>query len=205
MQEALRVGAALFNDGHYHAAHDAWEDRWLGLGKGSDDERFLHGLIQYTAAVYHLEQDNHEGARGLAQTAGEYLAALPPAYRDVNLDAIRETLASIAADTATVTPDEAVAITIDGDAVGLDDLGPSACWIAAEILAEDRAGFDPDVVREANELAESPHDRFATLVQDFVHRSAHRPLVYERLRQHVNRERSRRAGIDDVFETDDEA
>ena len=204
MREALRVGAALFNDGHYHPAHDAWEDQWLSLGKGSEDERFLHGLIQYTAAVYHLANDNPEGARGLSNTAQGYLVDLPPDYREVNLDAIREMLASIEANPATARPEETVPITIGEEPIRLAVLEPSECWLAAEILAEDGIGFDPDVIREAEELAETPHDRFGTLVQDFVHRGPERGLVYERLRQHVNRERSRRSGIDELFESNGE-
>ncbi|MFB6301121.1 MAG: DUF309 domain-containing protein, partial [Halobacteriales archaeon] len=52
MDAHLRAGIAIYNAGGYHAAHDAWEDHWLDLESGTDDERFLHGLIQFTAAVH---------------------------------------------------------------------------------------------------------------------------------------------------------
>ena len=31
MRNRLRAGVAIYNDGYYHAAHDAWEERWLDL------------------------------------------------------------------------------------------------------------------------------------------------------------------------------
>ena len=69
MREHLRAGIAVYNAGEYHAAHDAWEDYWLDLERGTDDERLLHGLIQFTAAVHHAEERNWEGAVGLAESA----------------------------------------------------------------------------------------------------------------------------------------
>ncbi|PSQ33570.1 DUF309 domain-containing protein [Halobacteriales archaeon SW_10_68_16] len=67
MEPHLRAGVAIYNAGGHHAAHDAWEDHWLGLDAGTDDERFLHGLIQFTAAVYHARNRNWSGATGLAE------------------------------------------------------------------------------------------------------------------------------------------
>ncbi|NIS31883.1 MAG: DUF309 domain-containing protein, partial [Actinobacteria bacterium] len=58
MDAHLRAGIAIYNAGGYHAAHDAWEDHWLELEAGTDDERFLHGLIQFTAAVHHAQGAN---------------------------------------------------------------------------------------------------------------------------------------------------
>src|SRR6056297_1954318 len=98
MDQALRIGLVVFNAEDYHAAHDAWEDEWLDLPSGSDDERFLHGLIQYTAAVYHTRTGNWSGARGLAESAGDYLAGLPDDYRGVNVGSVREYLRRLAAD-----------------------------------------------------------------------------------------------------------
>jgi len=69
MEAHLRAGIAVFNGGGYHTAHDCWEARWLDLESGTDDERFLHGLIQYTAAVHHASERNWGGATGLADGA----------------------------------------------------------------------------------------------------------------------------------------
>ena len=77
MEAALRAGVAIYNAGEFHAAHDAWEAEWLGLDDGTDDERLLHGLIQFTAVVHHARERNWSGAVGLAESAGEYLADHP--------------------------------------------------------------------------------------------------------------------------------
>ena len=82
MNAHLRAGVAVYNAGRFHAAHDAWEEYWLGLESGADDERFLHGLIQFTAVVYHATEDNWSGAQGLAESAREYLADLRETHGD---------------------------------------------------------------------------------------------------------------------------
>jgi hypothetical protein len=76
MEAHLRAGVAIYNAGGYHAAHDAWEDRWLDLEAGTDDERFLHGLIQFTAAVHHGRHGNWAGLQGLAESGAGYLEGL---------------------------------------------------------------------------------------------------------------------------------
>ena len=69
MDDSLRAGVAIYNAGAYRAAHGAWESRWLSLERDTDDERFLHGLIQFTAAVHHARDGNDSGAVGLARSA----------------------------------------------------------------------------------------------------------------------------------------
>ncbi|ELZ94766.1 hypothetical protein C440_06817 [Haloferax mucosum ATCC BAA-1512] len=115
MDDSLRAGIAIYNAGAYRAAHGAWEATWLRLEDETDDERFLHGLIQFTAAVHHVRDDNDAGAVGLARSAREYLSGLDDDYRGVNLDAVRSYLAhleaaagenSTAADTGTTADAE---------------------------------------------------------------------------------------------------
>ncbi|OYR86799.1 hypothetical protein DJ71_05845, partial [Halorubrum sp. E3] len=55
--DALRAGAALFNEGYVLAAHDPWEAAWLPLEDGPD-ERLLHGLIAAAAATHHADGHN---------------------------------------------------------------------------------------------------------------------------------------------------
>ncbi|PSQ57296.1 MAG: DUF309 domain-containing protein [Halobacteriales archaeon SW_9_67_25] len=98
MDAHLRAGVAIYNAGGHHAAHDAWEDHWLGLEPGTDDERFLHGLIQFTAAVYHARNRNWSGATGLADSACEYLVDLPAGYREVNVREVRAYLSVLGAE-----------------------------------------------------------------------------------------------------------
>ncbi|MFC7044635.1 DUF309 domain-containing protein [Halobacteriaceae archaeon GCM10025711] len=205
MDAHLRAGVAVYNAGHFHAAHDAWEDRWLALERDTDDERFLHGLIQFTAAVHHCHRANWVGARGLAESAGEYLAGLPDAYRGVDVAAVRDYLAALAADPESVERKPLFALTVEGDALALDDLDLDATLVAAAVLADELDGFDEAVVEQAASYARTDVDagggsRFVTLVFDFVREAERRPLVYERLRQHVERRRARERDVEGLFE-----
>ncbi|WP_254762956.1 DUF309 domain-containing protein [Natrinema marinum] len=204
MRDRLRAGAAVFNDGHYHAAHDAWEDRWLELAADSDDELLLHGLIQYSAAVYHARERNWEGAVGLAESAGEYLAGLPADYRDLRLEPIRSFLARLAADPEVVERRQAEEIEHEGTTPTLADIGFEPTAIAAVVLAEE-FGYDEEPVGRARAYArqdlEAGEDdsRFITLLFDFVREDDHRGIIYRRLTDHVSRRRAREEDVDGLF------
>lgn len=201
MRDALRVGLALFNDGWYHAAHDAWEARWLELETGSADERFLHGLIQFTAAMYHRLEDNPEGATGLAESAREYLAELPGMYRGVDVTAVRDTLDGIR-DGETSDPTAARPVAHEGEAIDLAALTAEETWRAALIIAEEVEGAEVDVLEGAVGLAarEAGGGRFRRLVGDFVTEDDRRSVIYKRLAQHLARERRRQAEVDGLFD-----
>ncbi|SEW04362.1 DUF309 domain-containing protein [Natrinema salifodinae] len=204
MRDQLRTGAAIFNDGHFHAAHDAWEDSWLDLESGSDDERLLHGLIQYSAAVFHAREHNWDGAVGLAESGGEYLAALPTDYRDLRLDPIRAELARLASDPELVERRRPVPIEHEGTAPGLADLAVEPTAIAAVVLAE-AFGYDPEPVDRARTYAErdlaagEDDSQFITLLFDFVREDEHRGIIYQRLTDHVGRRRAREEDVDGLF------
>jgi predicted metal-dependent hydrolase len=95
-REVLGRGAALFNQGLYWEAHEAWEELWLEL----DDEPkiFVQGLIQ-VAAGYHKAtvQMQPNGCVKLLTTALQKLDQAPPDFMDVEtqrlLPAVRRTLA----------------------------------------------------------------------------------------------------------------
>ena len=205
MRAPLRAGVAIYNGGRYHAAHDAWEDHWLDLESGSDDERFLHGLIQFTAAVFHASNGNWSGATGLAASAGEYLADLPGDYRDVNLASVRAYLATVAADPEVIERRAPLALTHEGVAITPDDLDLDATATAADVLAEED-GWDEEAIDRACAFAradveagraESP---FVTLLFDFVREPANRGIVMQRLGEHVERRVAREADVDGLFE-----
>jgi len=203
MDAHLRAGIAVYNAGRYHAAHDAWEDRWLALESG-DDERFLHGLIQFTAVVHHGTDGNWSGAEGLAESAGEYLATLPADYRGVNLGDVRPFLARVAADPQAVDWTDPPALTHEGSAVGYADLGFDATAVAAGVLAE-ADGLDETVVADAVDSARAQIDdrgdgRFVGLVFSFVREPDRRPVVYQRLRAHVERERQKDRDVEGLFD-----
>ncbi len=70
------AGIDLFNEGEFHAAHDAWEDRWMGE-VGQDEKLFLQAMIQSAVAFHHLEIGRPGAARRMYQMAKEKFARLP--------------------------------------------------------------------------------------------------------------------------------
>ncbi|PSP89107.1 DUF309 domain-containing protein [Halobacteriales archaeon QS_4_69_34] len=209
MDAHLRAGIAVYNAGGYHAAHDAWEERWLALdrgGDGSDDERFLHGLIQFTAAVHHATERNWAGATGLAESAREYLGGLPETYRGVNVADAREYLAALGDDPELIERGPPPKLTHEARALGLGDLDVAACAVAAEVFAEAFEEFEAATIERAVEYARADFDSgeatsaFVTLVCDFVREPERRGLVYQRLREHTERRAARDADVEGLFE-----
>ena len=204
MDAQLRAGVAVYNAGRYHAAHDAWEERWLDLDEG-DDERFLHGLIQFTAAVHHARNRNWSGATGLAESARDYLADLPSDYRGVNVGTVREYLAALERDPERVERAAAPALAYEGAALALADLDFAASAVAAEVLAED-LGYDEGVIEQAVAYARADLDageegsQFVTFVLDFVRDPDSRAIVAQRLSEHVDRREHRESDVDGLFD-----
>jgi len=200
MEPSLLAGIAIYNEGGYHAAHDAWEHHWLALQSGTDDERFLHGLIQFTAAVYHARNGNWSGATGLAESGAAYLSDLPETYRGVNVGAVRRYLDALAADPERIERHSPLALTYEGDPIESTDLPFDATAVAASVLAEER-GYEDTVIDRACEYARADLDDgktaspFVTFLFDFVRDPEHRGTVYSRLSAHVERRSNR---VDDV-------
>ncbi|KAB1186691.1 MULTISPECIES: DUF309 domain-containing protein [Haloferax] len=204
MDDSLRAGVAIYNAGAYRAAHGAWESTWLALEDGSDDERFLHGLIQFTAAIHHARERNYSGATGLAESAQGYLDGLPDDYRGVNLDDVRTSLSELESDPDSAARDPLV-LRLDGHVVTVDDLDFDAIVVAADTLAEELDGYDESVVADAidyarEEIAEGAQTQFTAMVFDFVQNDAQRGLVYQRLEEHVRRKRRREDDVSGLFE-----
>ncbi|MFC7116148.1 DUF309 domain-containing protein [Natronoarchaeum sp. GCM10025703] len=204
MDAELRAGIAIYNAGEYHAAHDAWEDRWLDLGDGTDDERFLHGLIQFTAAVYHARNRNWEGATGLAESALDYLDGLSEPYRGVALDPVRAYLGPLATDPELIERREPPVLTHEDRALALGDLDVDAAFVAAEVLAEESEHYDEGVLEDgvgyAREELGDAETTFITLVVDFVGDPENRGIIYQRLSEHVERRKHRERDVDGLFD-----
>jgi len=64
------AGIDLYNAGEFHAAHDAWEERWMGEG-GPQEKLFLQAMIQSAVAFHHLEIGRPGAARRMHQMAKE--------------------------------------------------------------------------------------------------------------------------------------
>jgi predicted metal-dependent hydrolase len=81
---ALRRGAALFDDGHFWEAHEAWEEAWLE--EDGQVRLFLQGLIQ-VAAGYHKAtvQLQPNGCVKLLRSGLDKLEPLPPEFLGVSL------------------------------------------------------------------------------------------------------------------------
>ena len=94
---ALRRGAALFDQGRFWDAHEAWEEAWLE--EDGDVRLFLQGLIQ-VAAGYHKAtvQLQPNGCVKLLTSGLAKLEQLPSLFLDVELatfmERVRMTLAA---------------------------------------------------------------------------------------------------------------
>jgi predicted metal-dependent hydrolase len=204
MDAHLRAGIAIYNAGRFHAAHDAWEDRWLALDAG-DDERFLHGLIQFTAAVHHATGRNWTGACGLAESAREYLADLPSEYRGVNVAEVRASLAILHADPESIERAPPLLLRYEGQRLDLADLDFASSAVATEVLAE-ADGYDEATIEQAIEYAREDlaagreTSPFVTLVLDFVRDPENRGIVHQRLTEHTERRAARDRDVDGLFE-----
>jgi predicted metal-dependent hydrolase len=82
-QEYL-AGIDLYNAGEFHAAHDAWEDRWRD-DCGPREKLFLQALIQSAVVFHHIEIGRRGAARRMYGMALEKFARLG-AERFMSLD-----------------------------------------------------------------------------------------------------------------------
>lgn len=64
------AGIDLYNAGEFHAAHDVWEDRWMGE-VGRDEKLFLQAMIQSAVAFHHLQIGRPGAARQMYLRAKE--------------------------------------------------------------------------------------------------------------------------------------
>jgi hypothetical protein len=220
VDDALRVGIAVFNAGDHRAAHDAWEDVWLSLEEGTADERLLHGLIQYAVAVHHGRRRNWRGAEGLAGSAAGYLADIDADERGVNVGDVRRYLRRLAADPEFAERRRPLPLRVDGDVLAPTDLTFENVASAATLLAAEYDAFDESVVADAVRYARAELDAeqspksedepprrpqrrdpgFVGMVFDFVADRDRRSLVYDRLRAHVERRRSTERDASGLFE-----
>jgi len=80
------AGIDLYNSGEFHAAHDAWEERWMGE-VGPQEKLFLQAMIQSAVAFHHLDIGRPGAARQMYQRAKEKFAKLGrPVFMSLDLD-----------------------------------------------------------------------------------------------------------------------
>lgn len=80
----LAEGIALFNEGKFWHAHEAWERIWL-VAEG-EEKRFLQGLIQLAAAYHHVQRRTYRGGIRLFDAALAKLSAFPAGHGGVDRD-----------------------------------------------------------------------------------------------------------------------
>ncbi|HEV2884635.1 MAG TPA: DUF309 domain-containing protein [Pyrinomonadaceae bacterium] len=64
------AGIDLYNAGEFHAAHDVWEERWMGE-VSAREKLFLQAMIQSAVAFHHLEIGRPGAARQMYTRAKE--------------------------------------------------------------------------------------------------------------------------------------
>jgi hypothetical protein len=69
------AGIDLYNAGEFHAAHDAWEERWMGP-VDANEKLFLQAMIQSAVAFHHLQIGRPGAARQMYLAAKEKFARL---------------------------------------------------------------------------------------------------------------------------------
>ena len=80
------AGIDLYNAGEFHAAHDAWEERWMGE-VGPQEKLFLQAMIQSAVAFHHLDIGRPGAARQMYLRAKEKFARLgTPVFMSLDLE-----------------------------------------------------------------------------------------------------------------------
>src|SRR6201991_5282511 len=69
------AGIDLYNAGEFHAAHDAWEERWMGE-VGPKEKLFLQAMIQSAVAFHHLDIGRPGAARQMYLRSKEKFSLL---------------------------------------------------------------------------------------------------------------------------------
>lgn len=193
--DRLRAGVALYNAGHYLAAHEPLESKWLEAPAGERDE-CLQGLIQATAAVYKSQTGNHSGAAGLAESAAEYLNSC----EDLAVSALVAWLEKLATDPTLGKREEPPLLDIEGKALEIYDLPPAGIVTAAEAVAETDGD---ELLGKASEYAAFDLENgqestpFVTLTVDYLCDPT--PVVRQRLKEHVERRSTRESDVDGLF------
>ena len=79
------AGIDLYNSGEYHAAHDAWEELWMGP-VAPDEKLFLQAMIRSAVAFHHLQIRRRGAARRMYLMAKEKFKRLQqPVFMSLDL------------------------------------------------------------------------------------------------------------------------
>jgi hypothetical protein len=79
----FRYGVDLFNHGFPWEAHEAWEPLWFTAPRERPERALLQGLIHAAAAVVKARAGANDAARGVVDSACQYLARAITSVLDV--------------------------------------------------------------------------------------------------------------------------
>lgn len=79
----LQIGIEQFNQGDYYACHDTLEAIWMEAS--TLDKPFYQGILQFAVALYHLSNQNWQGAIVLLGEGLNRLQPFEPLYRGVDV------------------------------------------------------------------------------------------------------------------------
>lgn len=96
VEHALQLGASRWDEGRFFEAHECLEHVWHAAAEGDRD--LWQGVIQVAVAAVHLQRGNPGGARSLLTRAVARLEPYPDLHRGLDLAALRERCAALAAD-----------------------------------------------------------------------------------------------------------
>lgn len=198
--DRLRAGAALYNAGHYLAAHEPWEELWLEDPRGARED-CIQGLVQATAATYKARTGNWQGAVGLAESGRAYLAACDGSAGAIDAEPLSRWLEGVTTDPEVAERRQPPPLRLDGAVVRPADLQFPAAGEAARALAETRGD---DLVELAVDYAEGDlaadeaSSPFVTLTLEYLRGGS--PTARRRLEEHVQRRQSRDGDVEDLFE-----
>jgi len=87
---SLTAGRPFFEQGSFHAAHQAWESGWRQTH--GTERRVLEVLVLWSSALQHHAHGKQLGANRLLLRALERLGAVRDGFDGVDLDGLREGL-----------------------------------------------------------------------------------------------------------------
>lgn len=86
MEPPFERGLALYRQGRYFEAHEAWEEEWVRAPRG--ERFFLQALIHFAVALHHRAQGNAEGEARQWRKALRKLAGYLPQHRGIDTAAL---------------------------------------------------------------------------------------------------------------------
>lgn len=93
MYNEIQEGVDLFNNHDFFAAHDFFENLWIGAE--SKDRFFLQGMVQISVGGYHLLNENYKGSLSQFKKGTEKLKNYIPGYKGIELEILLQKLDNV--------------------------------------------------------------------------------------------------------------